>query len=106
MADTKDTGFFTLAGATADAEAERRAVLALIERILRGEEPRIVEAQERALAKISGELSSAHLTAEQAIVEAWDVADLDNRLDALLARLANTEARLDRQLARLDAEGG
>ncbi len=104
MADTRDADFFPT-GATA-AEAERRAVLRLIERVLRGEEPRVAEAQESALAEISGNLFPALSAAEQAIVETWDAADVDNRLDALLARLADTEARLDRQLARLDAEGG
>ncbi len=83
-------------------------MLEALDRILRGEE--LQEEQRLALAEevrqAAGLMPPDRSAAEQDVVEALDLADVDGRLDALLARLSDTEARLDQQLARLDAEGG
>lgn len=83
-------------------------MLEVVDRITRGEE--LQEEQRLALAEelrqAAGLMPSDGSATEQDVVEALALADVDGRLDALLARLSDTEARLDRQLARLDAEGG
>ncbi len=90
------------------AAAAQLSALEALDRVLRGEE--LQEEQRLALAadvrRAIGLMSPDGPAAEQNVVEALDLADVDGRLDALLARLSDTEARLDRQLARLDAEGG